>query len=182
MSKIDSDIIDYGEIISNEFAAILKENTEYLAGSMPVGEIMPIFIYEIEGFPLPDPNFWQECNHSIISHPKSPLRNPLTPSDLTGEIDESTVNRTPNLVDRYMRMPVNFGDDGILGGMNEFDFRHNHTGNTNPYYASNNADDSDGGAIAREHAASHVHGIYADSNLKNIEPPFFGIKLYQRIQ
>lgn len=167
--KIDEDIIsDFGDVVPFELATALKINIDYMSAFCPVGAIAPI-LYGMPGVPLPDPNMWQECDGSEIINPNSPLRS-----------QGGSPRFTPNMLDRYIRMPINFGVAGNSGGTNvTLTFRHNHGGRTNVAGV--------GGAIKggydKRHARSHDHGINTSFNdPMNVEPPHYVVRFYMRIQ
>lgn len=179
---MDQDQLNFGDILSIETQQEIKTRLEYISAAVPIGQIVPIYVYDVAGFPAPNPDFWQECNNSIITNKNSPLRNPLTPEDLSLPYDPATVNRTPNYTDKYIRMSSIFGEDGHDGGANVYSFAHNHGGRTNPQAGGHGADKNNSGGGSPQ-GRSHSHTVPTDMNFnKNVEPPFFGIKLYIRIQ
>ena len=169
MAKIDDDLVsEFGDVVSNELLTELKTNMDFMSSFCPVGAVAPI-LFGLPGVPTPDPNIWQECNGSEITNPNSPLRS-----------QGSSVRRTPDLRDRYVRMPNTFGLSGNTGGFNStLIFRHNHGGRTNTV--------GTGGAIRggynKRHARSHSHAINTSfPNAINVEPPYYTVKFYMRIQ
>ena len=164
---INSDLSKFGKILSQELATQLYQNINALDSIIPIGGIAPILI-NIAGVELPNNNIWQECDGSEIINENSPLRS-------TG----GTVRTTPNLIDRYLRVPATFGLSGGYGGDNEKDFKHNHSGHTGSHY--NPSGDVDNGSIP-EGRPVHNHTISNDLSLINTEPPFYTVKFYQRIQ
>lgn len=167
-SKIDSDSVqDFGDIISHDLATLLKDNNDFLLACSPVGTIAPI-LFGFPGVPLPDSNVWQECNGSEITNPNSPLRS------------QNVKNFTPNMIDRYMKVPSIFGQSGQTGGVNAtLQFKHNHGGRTNTVGV--------GGAVKSgfntRTARPHSHAINDSfANPVNVEPPFYTVKFYIRIQ
>ena len=156
--KVDETQALFGRVTSEELIEALAESTKSLIQSIPVGQISPIYIYDIEGFVLPDPNLWMECDGGIITNKYSVLYNPQTPEDLTGEIDENKVTRVPNLINQYIRMSVNYGEDGQEGGSNTHSLSHNHGGVTGSSGYDNNAEGGDNDVNAVR--GYHNHGIW----------------------
>lgn len=178
--KIDIEQGKFSKIVSNELASELLESISYIRGNTPIGQIIPYWDFGVEGIE-PNPDYWQLCDGSVISNINSPLRNPQTPDDLSGPIDESKVARTPDLTDRYIRYGIEFGHAGLIGGKNEIDLAHNHGGRTGNHHHGSGADTNDGGSPAPEAVHDHSHGITTDLSVINLEPPYIGIKFYMRI-
>lgn len=167
--KIDTDLqSNFGDLVSYELTELLKLNIDFMQAFCPVGGVAAIMV-GIPGVPLPNPEFWQECDGSEITNPNSPLRT-------QGPI----INTTPNLIEKYIRMPISFGQAGVSGGFNSTSlFRHNHGGRTGDADPGNDIDD--GSSI--QDAVSHTHTIdYAFPNPVNVEPPYYTVKFYMRIQ
>jgi hypothetical protein len=169
MSKIDdSSVADFGDVVAWELATALKNGIDFMSGFCPVGQIVPI-LTNMPGVPLPDPNIFQECDGSEITNPNSPLRS-----------QGGSPRFVPNMIDRYLRVPINFGLSGQTGGLNStLQFKHNHGGRTNTV--------GTGGAIRsgynKRHARSHSHAINTSfPNPVNVEPPYYTVKFYMRIQ
>jgi len=181
--KLDDDVSKFASIVSIEMMQKFKSTVDHLQLSTPIGQIAPIYSYNFPEFPPINTDLWQECNGGIIINDKSPLYNPETPLDISGTVDESKVNRVPDMTDRYVRMSNNFGDDGDVGGYNSKDFSHNHGGVSSIHLWTANGADSNSHGIAHTDAKfAHSHGIYSDLTSEiNIEPPFFGLKFYMRI-
>lgn len=167
--KIDSDDLQYGDVISFEVASLLKSNIDSLSLVVPVGEVIPIMV-GIPGVPTPDPNIWQECNGSEIINENSPLRT-------IGDQQRFT----PDMRDRYVKVPQIFGQSGQAGGLNDsYIFRHNHAGRTGGFVAPQDGDPS--GSQFRTKTV-HDHTIdYSFDFPMNVEPPFFTVKWFMRIQ
>ena len=181
--KIDEDKGKFAGIVSVELLKEFKKAVDHMQMSLPVGQIAPIYVYDIPEFPPINTEVWQECDGSIITNPKSPLYNPETPEDLSGPIDESKVNRVPDMRDRYVRMSTAIGEDGDVGGYNQYSFAHNHGGSTAVHIWGSNTGDANGSGAAHTDAKyAHAHGIYTDLvNPINTEPPFYGLKFYMRM-
>lgn len=167
--KIDEDQLnEYGDIIAYELMTKFKDSIDFMNIFCPVGAVAPI-MFGLPGVPVPDLNMWQECNGSEITNPNSPLRS-----------QGASRRYTPNMINRYMRVPINFGLAGNSGGFNTtLQFKHNHGGTTNTVGV--------GGAIKSGHnantAISHSHEITTSfPNRVNVEPPFYTVKFYMRIQ
>ncbi|MCH9665273.1 MAG: hypothetical protein K0U41_05435 [Gammaproteobacteria bacterium] len=169
VDKVTSNLINYGNIVSHELATHLRENLTVLNNIIPVGEVVMIMV-GIPGVPLPDPNIWQECNGSEITNQNSPLRTA-----------GAAQRYTPNMINRYIKIPTNVSDTGDLGGHNDtYSFRHNHGGRTGGHRAPEDGDPSDS---AHRTATDHTHTIdFAFPNLVNVEPPYYTVKWYMRIQ
>ena len=167
--KINTDDLEYGDIVSFEVSSQLKDNIDLLSLVVPVGEITPIMV-GITGVPTPDSNIWQECNGSEIVNENSPLRT-----------IGNEQNFTPDLRERYIKVPIIFGQSGQIGGLNNtFIFRHNHAGVTGAHEAPEDGDPSNDQRMAEPF---HTHTIQFDFNFSiNIEPPFFTVKWFMRIQ
>ena len=168
--KIDDNNVDFGSIVSFELKEQLKEGIDFMDLVIPVGEIVSI-LTGIPGVPDPDPNVWQECNGSEIVNPGSPLRS------IGGQ-----QYFTPDMTNRYIKVPEIFGQSGQPGGFNStFFFRHRHAGVTGVH---NTPEDVDHSSVAREAAFSHAHPInYSfDGAPVNIEPPYYTVKWFMRIQ
>ena len=168
--KIDDDDLEFGDVVSNEIKLSLKNTIDYLSAIVAIGEIAPIMT-NIPGVPTPDPNIWQECNGSEITNENSPLR---TVGD--------TINTTPDMREHYIKVPLIFGTSGVPGGENDtFLFRHDHAGRTGEHI--NPDDDVDSGDDDDEAVGSHSHTIAFDFDFQvNVEPPFFTVKFFMRIQ
>lgn len=167
-SKIDSNSKqNFGDLVSQELATALKRNADFLLACSPVGTIAPILV-GFPGVPTPDPNVWQECDGSEITNEHSPLRS------------QHEKRFTPNMIERYLRVPAIFGQSGQVGGENAtLQFKHNHGGRTNVVGI--------GGAIKSGYdsrtARPHSHGIKESFfHPVNVEPPYYTVKFYIRIQ
>jgi hypothetical protein len=169
LEKIDSDDLKFGEIISEEISTLLKNNIDLLTHIVPIGEMTPIMT-NIPGVENPDPNIWQECDGSEITNINSPLRS----------IGDQK-RYTPNMTDRYLKIPNIFGQSGQEGGLNDtYIFRHNHGGYTGYFTAPEDGDSSSGQYMTKK---SHRHTInYSFNYAINVEPPFYTVKWYMRIQ
>ena len=167
--KLDSDDFQFADVVSFERATDLKENIDSLSLVVPVGEVVAIMT-GIPGVPTPDPNIWQECDGSEITNENSPLR--------TIGADQRF---TPDMRERYIKVPAVFGNSGVAGGLNDsFIFRHNHAGVTGAHIAPEDGDPSNDQDMA---APSHAHSIsYSFDFQMNIEPPFFTVRFFMRIQ
>ena len=175
--KVDETNALFGMVTSEELIQSLAASAESLINSIPVGQISPIYIYNVAGFILPDPNLWLECNGQIITNKNSILYNPETPDDLSSPIDESKVARVPNLANRYIKM--SYGEDGEIGGVNTFKLNHNHTGWTGYFNHPESGEHSNEKDTPYQ---PHRHTIESDLNSSiPVEPPFTGIKFYMRI-
>lgn len=168
-SKINDDDLQFGDIISNEVKTSLKNTIDFLSAMVAIGEIAPIMT-NIPGVPTPDPNIWQECNGSEITNENSPLRT-------VG----ATINTTPDMREHYIKVPLIFGTSGVPGGENDtYLFRHDHGGLSGGHVAP---DDVDSGNDLDEAVGTHYHTISYDFNfLVNVEPPFYTVKFFMRIQ
>ena len=169
--KIDTDLIsNVGDIVSIELAESLRVNIDFLQNVCAIGQIAPIMV-DLPGVPDPDINYWQECNGSEITNENSPLRS-------LGE------NRhyTPDMRERFIMMVKPSSQDaGTPGGENNtYAFKHHHGGYTGSVVSNQ---DSDHSHSAREAAFSHNHTIAFDFNYPvNVEPPFYTVKFFMRIQ
>jgi hypothetical protein len=172
MKKIDENLVsNFGDIISNELLAEFKANIDFMSAFCPVGSVAPIMV-GLPGVPEPDPNIWQECNGLEIINPNSPLRS-----------QGDSLRYTPNMINRYIRVPINFGFAGNPGGYNEtLQFKHNHGGRTTT--AGTGGDVKSGSFFGgRKHTRNHSHKINNSfPNPVNVEPPFYTVKFYMRIQ
>ena len=163
---IEEDFGKFGTIMSNELATLLYNNTLWLDAMMPLGTVVPIMT-NIPGVPPVDLNVWQECNGAEILNENSPLRS------IGGN-----QYFTPDMTDRYIRVPTAFGESGLQGGVNTYDFAHNHTGYTEYMINPAGMDHSD---AVRAHDR-HRHTLPGDLSVINTEPPFYTVKFYMRIQ
>lgn len=168
-NKIDTDDLNYGSIISYEVATELKDNIDLLSLVVPIGEIVPIAV-DIPGVPTPDPNIFQECNGLEITNENSPLRS-------IGD----QIRFVPDMRERYVKIPITFGESGVAGGLNDsYIFRHNHGGKTGTHSAPEDGDPSSSQRMA---ARVHDHAIDYDFDYPmNVEPPFYTLKWFMRIQ
>ncbi len=161
---------DFGDVVSIELAEAMRKNLDFLRAVCAIGEIAPIMV-NIPGVPLPNPDYFQECDGSEIVNENSPLRS----LGLTQRF-------TPNMIDRYIIITPTGGQTaGQAGGYNNtYAFKHNHSGYTGSVGSNS---DSDHSHSAREAAFSHNHTI-ADAfpSPINVEPPFYTVKFYMRIQ
>ena len=169
--RIDSEkISSFGDIFSTELAQVIDKDFDFLQLVCAVGEIAPIMV-GLPGILIPNPNIWQECNGSEITNENSPLRSM-----------GSEKRYTPNLVERYLMITPSGGQvAGTYGGENDtWYFKHNHGGTTTTYNPPGDVDEGGNAWGGR----SHAHGVNFDfqSSKVNVEPPFFGIKFYMRIQ
>jgi hypothetical protein len=169
IGKIDEELVSkFGDIVSNELATVLKQNMDFMSSFCPIGEVIPI-LTGMPGVPNPDPNIFQECDGSEITNENSPLRS-----------QGGSPRFVPNMIGKYIRVPINFGLAGNSGGYNTtLQFKHDHGGRTNTVGV--------GGAIRsgynKRHARSHSHAInYSFPNPINVEPRFYTVKFYMRIQ
>ena len=167
--KIDEDDLEFGDIVSYELATIIKDNIDLLSLAVPTGEVVPIMV-GIPGVPTPDANIWQECNGSEIINENSPLRT-------IGGVQRFT----PDLRERYIKVPQIFGQSGDEGGLNDsYIFRHNHAGVTGGFVAPEDGDPSGSQFMT---AINHAHTIdYSFDFATNVEPPHFTVKWFMRIQ
>lgn len=169
VGKIDENLFaEFGDVLAHELATLFRENIDFMSAFCPIGAVAPIMV-GLPGVPVPDPNIWQECDGSEITNQNSPLRS-----------QGNSLRFTPNMINRYIRVPTNFGLTGTLGGENAtLKFKHNHGGQTNKV--------TTGGAIRsghnKRHASAHRHGIKTSfENPVNVEPPYYTVKFYMRIQ
>jgi len=167
--QIDDDRALYGIIASQELAGELAQNIDAMNLLIPMGEVVPI-VTGITGVPPVDANVFQECNGSEITNPNSPLRT-------IGGVQHFT----PNMIDRYIKIPAVFGQSGQVGGVNETSaFNHDHLGVTGDFTTGEDVDQS---SALREAAQVHNHPIAeAFPNPVNIEPDFVTVKFFMRIQ
>jgi hypothetical protein len=169
--KIDTDnFSDFADVISQELAQALKLNIDFFQNMCAIGQVAPI-LTGVAGVPLPDPNIWQLCDGSEIINENSPLRS-------LG----ATQHFTPNMIDRFQMMVKPGGQSaGTLGGENNtYAFKHNHGGYTGSVTSNSGSRHSHD---LREAAFSHNHTIGYDFNYPvNVEPPFYVVKFYMRIQ
>jgi len=168
-NKIDNSDLSFGDVVSYEVATDFKENIDLLTLMVPVGEIFPIMV-GIVGVAYPDSNIFQECNGSEIVNANSPLRS------IGGQ-----KRYTPNMIDRYIKVPTAFGESGNVGGFNNsWIFRHNHAGLTGTVTSP---EDGDASSSQDMTAMSHNHTISYDfDHAVNVEPPFMTVKYFMRIQ
>lgn len=164
---IDEIQAKFGKIVSFEFAETLLNNFSVLDALIPIGAIVPIMV-NIPNVPQADGNIWQECDGSEITNENSPLRS-------IGGV----TNFVPDMRDRYVKVPAAFGLAGGQGGVNQYDFTHNHSGYTEFHEAPAGMDRSDNANQARQF---HRHTVQTDLSVINTEPPFFTVKFYMRIQ
>jgi hypothetical protein len=169
IGKIDDDLISkFGDIVATELMQSFKDNIDFMSSFCPIGEVIPILV-GMPGVPDPDPNIFQECDGSEITNENSPLRS-----------QGGSPRFTPNMIGRYIRVPVNFGLSGNSGGYNTtLQFKHSHGGRTDTV--------GTGGAIRsgfnKRHARSHSHEIKESFTTPvNVEPRFYTVKFYMRIQ
>jgi hypothetical protein len=161
---------DFGDVISVELAEAMRKNLDFLRAVCAIGEVAPIMV-NIPGVPLPNPNYFQECNGSEITNENSPLRS----LGLTQYF-------TPDMRDRYIYITKIGGQNaGTQGGANTtYDFKHNHggyTGSVGTNHSSRHSNES------REAAFTHNHTIaFSHADPINMEPPFYTVKFYMRIQ
>ncbi len=169
-TKLDDNLAEFGDIVSWELAKALRANIDALYASVPVGEICPI-LTDVPGVEI-DPNIWQECNGTAITLATSPLRG-----------TESTPRLTPDMSDRYMKVP-SADPVGTYGGFNTFNgFGHNHGGVTGVHDAPQGADWSDSGDAQYNVAAHHAHGIpWQTVGDENMEPRYYTLKFFIKIQ
>lgn len=161
---------DFGDVVSVELATAMRKNLEFLRAVCAIGEVAPIMV-NIPGVPLPNPNYFQECDGSEIINENSPLRSLGV-----------TQHFTPDMRDRYIFVTkVGSQNAGTPGGSNTtYAFKHNHGGYTGSVAS---AEGSRGSNESREAAWSHNHSIAYDfPNAINMEPPFYTVKFYMRIQ
>lgn len=178
--KIDEGKCGFGGVVSVEMMESFKVAIDHLMLTIPIGQVAPIYIYDIEGFPEINKEVWQECDGGVITNIKSPLYNPETPSDLSEPFNELSVNRVPDMRDRYLRMSTVFSADGSVGGDNYIDLHHNHGGNT--AYTRQSNSDGDAGGSHTSALRNHRHGISYDLKFPiNFEPEFYGLKFYMRL-
>lgn len=165
--QLDDDYAKYGEIVSVELLQSIRTALDYINAALPVGDVFPIMT-NIPGVTI-NPKILQECNGSEITDPDSPLRSlPSSP------------RFTPNLVDRYIKFPATIGVVGNSGGQNtRSDLGHSHGGQTGIHDFSDDSDtDTD-----RFAATGHLHGMNSDLTATyNVEPPYYTVKFYMRIQ
>lgn len=166
---IDDDLTEFGRIVSQELATLIKENIDYLHASIPVGQVCPIMV-NIPGVATPDPAVWQLCDGSEITHPSSPLRS-------TG----GNTHFTPNLTDRFVRFVTTVGESGTSGGANTTTaFSHSHGGWTGEWESPEDADPSNN---AQNTSITHRHTIANDLTTPiNMEPEYFILKFFMKIQ
>lgn len=165
--QLDDDYAKYGKIVSVELLQSIKSALDYLNAAFPIGDVFPIMT-NIPGVTI-NPKILQECNGSEIIDTDSPLHS------LPGQ-----PRFTPNLVDRYIKFPATIGVVGFAGGQNtRSDLGHSHGGSTGDHGYGDNSDTDD------DHYPStgHTHSISSDLNgTYNVEPPFYTVKFYMRIQ
>jgi hypothetical protein len=170
-SKIDlTGVSEFSDVVSQELAAALKLNIDFLQNLCAIGQVAPI-LTGIVGVPLPDANIWQLCDGSEIVNENSPLRS-----------QGASQHFTPNMTNRFQMMVKPGGQSaGTLGGENNtYAFKHNHGGYTGS--VGSNQDGNHSHSL-REAAFSHNHTIAYDFNYGvNVEPPFYTVKFYMRIQ
>jgi len=167
-AQIDDDKALFGIISSQELATELAANITLMDLLIPIGEIVPILV-GLAGVPTPDPNVFQECNGSEITNPNSPLRT------IGG-----SQKFTPNMLNRYLKVPTVFGQSGEVGGVNIATvFDHDHLGVTGTFTSPEGVDqDND----LQESAFVHAHLISSSLGSVAVDPPFVGVKFYMRIQ
>lgn len=163
---IGKDWTKYAKIFSQELATAIYNNNVWLNALIPVGMVIPIMT-NIPGVASPDPNIWQECDGAEITNENSPLRS-------FGGVQYFT----PNLIDKYIRVPTSFGFAGLDGGVNAYDFTHNHGGYTNLHEHPEGMDHSNSANRAKIY---HNHTMESDLGLINMEPPFFTVRFFMRI-
>lgn len=169
--KIDLDeVSNFGDIVSVELAESLRINIDFLQSVCAIGQIAPILV-GLPGVPMPDENIWQECDGSEIINENSPLRS-------KGE----EKHFTPDMRERFIMMVKPGSQDaGTPGGENNtYAFKHNHGGYTGSVGSNGDTDHSHS---VREAAFSHNHTIGDSFNYPvNVEPPYYTVKYYMRIQ
>lgn len=168
-SLINDQMAEYAKILSNEMATMIYYNSFLLDSLIPIASIIPIMT-NIIGVPGPDLNIFQECDGSEITNENSPLRS------IGG-----SQRFVPNLLDHYIRIPSSFGLSGNFGGLNDSNqFKHNHGGQTSGHPNPEGGDPSNSLHMAEPW---HVHQVFNDLiNPINIEPPFYTVKFFMRIQ
>jgi hypothetical protein len=165
-TNIDTDMAEFGDVVSQELADLFRTNADYLSKIIPVGHIVPIMT-NIPGVETPDSNVWQECDGSEITNVNSPLRS-------TG----GSSRYTPNMVDRYIKVGTT-AQSGNTGGSHSVSFSHNHGGWTGDHESPADADPS---TTLFNVAASHRHQILTDlAGPLNWEPPYFVVKFFMKI-
>jgi len=170
-SQIDDDRAKFGEITSQELATELGDNIDFMNLLIPIGEVTPILV-GLSGVPPVDANIWQECNGSKITNPNSPLKT-------IGGIERFT----PDMRDRYIKVPTIFGESGDTGASNTKALLHDHGGVTGTFTSPEGVDQSTILGSLREAAQTHTHPIQnAFVAPVNIEPPFMTVKFFMRIQ
>lgn len=169
MSKIDSDDVKFGKVISEEVSAQLKDSIDLLSASIPIGEICPIMT-NIPGVDNPNPDIWQECVGDEITNPNSPLRS-------IGGIQRFT----PDMRERYLKVPAVAGNAGVPFGLNDnYIFRHNHGGFTGTHTSPSDVEKGGNRSSSDLH---HNHVVnYSFDYPVNVEPPFYTLKWFMRIQ
>jgi len=167
-TQIEEDMIQFGAVGSTELGVNMRQNLKHLSESVPVGEIVPIMV-NIPGVPSPDPKFFLECNGTEILDENSLIRS--TPGQR---------RFTPNLTSRYLKVPAGAGQVGLAGGSNFYsDLEHDHGGKTGVHTTTSDADPSNGTFNV---AFQHDHTIEIDLDFSlNMEPPFYTLKFYMRI-
>lgn len=170
VSPIDTDLADFGDILSQELATAIRSNIDALYGHFPIGEIAAI-VGGIPGLNPPNPDIWQVCNGSEITNPASPLKS------VPGQ-----QRFTPNLTDRFIRFPAaNISEVNTTGGINERNFEHDHQGFTEYSISPEGADRTTDGL--QNTSQQHRHKISpALTQNFNLEPPYFVLKFYMKIQ
>ena len=169
--KIDTNnLANFSDVVSQELAQSLKLNIDFFQNLCAIGQVAPI-LTGVAGVPLPDPNIWQLCDGSEIVNENSPLRS-------LG----SNQHFTPNMTDRFQMMVKPGGQSaGTLGGENNtYAFKHNHGGYTGSVGSNSGSRHSHN---RREAAFSHNHTIANSFDYAfNVEPPYYTVKFYMRIQ
>jgi len=167
-AQIDDDRALFGVISSNELATELAENITLMDLLIPLGEIVPILV-GLTGVPAVDANVFQLCDGSEITNANSPLRT------IGG-----SQKFTPNMSNRYIKVPTVFGQSGQVGGVNvETGLSHDHFGITGDFTSPEAVDQDDD---LQESAFIHAHPIAVGLSSIPVEPPFIGVKFYMRIQ
>jgi hypothetical protein len=163
-SEINIDVPAHEEVMKKLIA-----NFNFVGNLLPVGAVIFVNVNNV-GVSIPNPNVWQECNGSKITHPDSPLR--------SVGVDEKF---TPNLQNKYVRCATQTLTTLPTGGNQSFDLEHDHlggTGNDDP--PGPDAYESSGDRRIR---VTHSHSI--DSDLQTTitvdAPAYMRLVAYMKI-
>jgi hypothetical protein len=138
--------------------------SHYVNLSYPIG--MLLFINNSQaGLPtIPDPNYWQFADGSVVSNSDSPLNGQTLP-DLRG---------------KFFKHPANGQAQMVVAGQNSVALPHNHGGVTG---TANDIDSVrlDDGTERGQALGAHAHSISTSTPIFNCIPAYLEVQVYIRI-